>query len=139
MSKITPESLLEYAKESGISTDDITDGFHTFGELYHQRAVLFATILKLKKDDPIFHGWKSKKHSDGKYCFDSDGKWFITGINTPAGMYTYHYETDKYWDMFECEELETAPEWDGHTDKDVDRLLSLISSPIYVPDNTGGI
>ena len=123
------EDLLDMAKLYKINTDDISDGYHTFGELYHQRAVLFATILKLKKDDPIFHGWKSKKHSDGKYCFDSNGEWFITGINTPEGMYTYHYETEKYWDMFDCEELETSPEWDGHTDKDVTRLLSLFTTP----------
>lgn len=131
------EDLLDFAKLHKINTDDITDGYHTFGELYHQRAVLFATILKLKKDDPVFHGWKSKKHSDGKYCFDSNGKWFITGINTPEGMYTYHYETEKYWDMFDCEELETSPEWDGHTDKDVTRLLSLFTTPpkiITIPE-----
>lgn len=35
-----------------------------------------------------------------------------------------HYE-DKDWDLFHCKEIETAPEWDGHTDKDVERVLSL--------------
>lgn len=38
--------------------------------------------------------------------------------------YTYHYE-DKDWDLFRCKEVATAPEWDGHTDKDVERVLSL--------------
>ena len=28
--------------------------------------------------------------------------------------------------MFQCKELEMAKEWDGHTDKDVERLLSLL-------------
>ncbi len=29
------------------------------------------------------------------------------------------------WDLFNCKELDKAPEWDGHTDEDVKRLLSL--------------
>lgn len=40
------------------------------------------------------------------------------------GPYTYHYE-DKDWDLFHCKEVATAPKWDGHTDKDVERVLSL--------------
>ena len=51
---------------------DFSDGFHTFNQLYHQRAVLFATIVNNFKR----HAWKSLKHEDGKYCFDSDGKWY---------------------------------------------------------------
>ena len=99
---------------------EISDGYHTFNQLYHQRAVLFATIVKLNKDK----AWKSFKHSDGKYCFDSNGEWFIVGIDTPQGSYTYHYDK-KYWDIFDCKELQCAKEWDGHTEEDVTRLLSL--------------
>ena len=40
---------------------------------------------------------------------------FIVGIETPDGQATYHYDIEPYWDMFECKELEYAPEWDGHT------------------------
>jgi dUTP pyrophosphatase len=100
---------------------DFSDGFHTFNQLYHQRAILFATIVNNFKR----HAWKSLKHEDGNYCFDSDGKWFVVGVDTPEGSYTYHYETDKYWDMFDCKALETAPHWDGHTEEDVTRLLSI--------------
>ena len=100
---------------------DFSDGFHTFNQLYHQRAILFATIVNNFKR----HAWKSLKHEDGSYCFDSDGKWFVVGVDTPEGSYTYHYETDKYWDIFDCVALETAPHWDGHTEKDVERLLSI--------------
>ena len=31
----------------------------------------------------------------------------------------------KDWDLFECTEIDKGPKWDGHTDKDVTRLLSL--------------
>lgn len=47
------------------------------------------------------------------------GQWSV-----PEGPYTYHYE-EKDWDMFDCRELETAPHWDGHTEKDVLMLMSL--------------
>ena len=67
--------------------------------------------------------WKSLRHEDGELCFDGD--WFIVGIDTPEGSYTYHYEII-FWSMFDCQELERGKYWDGHTDKDVTRLLSLI-------------
>lgn len=38
-----------------------------------------------------------------------------------------HYE-DKDWDLFKCKELDRAKPFDGHTDKDVGRLLSLADS-----------
>lgn len=99
----------------------VSDGYHTFDELYHQRAILFAAIVNAYPDK----AWKSLKHEDGKYCFDKNGDWFIVGIDTPEGSYTYHYETDKYWDIFKCQVLECGKHWDGHTEKDVTRLLSL--------------
>ena len=103
-----------------IDSGEISDGYHTFNELYHQRAILFATIVNQNSD----RAWKSYKHEDGKYCFDKNGEWFIVGIDTPQGSYTYHYEK-KYWDVFKCKELECGKHWDGHTEKDVIRLLSL--------------
>lgn len=106
--------------EKLLKSGDLSDGYHTFNQLYYQRCVLFASLVRLNKDK----SWKSFKHSDGKYCFDSNGEWFIVGIDTPIGSYTYHYEK-KYWDLFECQELECGKEWDGHTEEDVTRLLSL--------------
>ena len=96
----------------------ISDGYHTFDSLYYQRCILFAALVKQNKDK----AWKSRNHEDGEPCFG--GGWFIVGINTPEGQYTYHYE-NKYWVLFNCKELEKAPKWDGHTDIDVTRLLSL--------------
>ena len=97
---------------------ELSDGFHTFNSLYYQRAILFATIVNTYKE----LAWKSKKHEDGQFCFG--GGWFIVGIDTPNGSYTYHYEKE-YWDLFDCKELPKAKHWDGHTDEDVTRLLSL--------------
>lgn len=97
---------------------DLSDGYHTFNSLYEQRLILFAVIVKQNKS----HAWKSLRHENGELCFD--GGWFIVGIDTPEGSYTYHYEVE-YWDLFDCQELPTSKPWDGHTDKDVSRLLSL--------------
>lgn len=88
-------------------TGDTSDGYHTFDELYHHRAVLFSVIVKAFPDK----AWKARKHHDGSMY---DGM-FIVGIETPDGQATYHYDIDPYWDMFDCPEVEFAPEWDGHT------------------------
>lgn len=88
-------------------TGDTSDGYHTFNELYHHRAVLFSVIVNASPD----RAWKSLKHHDGSMY---DGM-FIVGIDTPDGQATYHYDKEPYWDMFACRELERAPEWDGHT------------------------
>ena len=101
---------------------DLSDGYHTFKQLYYQRMILFATLVKQNRDK----AWKSFKHSDGELCFG--GGWFIVGVDTPQGSYTYHYEK-KYWDMFDCKELQCGKEWDGHTEEDVTRLLSLEQEP----------
>ena len=97
---------------------EVSDGYHTFNGLYYQRMVLFAALVKQNKDK----SWKSLRHEDGELCFG--GGWFIVGIDTPSGSYTYHYE-DNFWSMFDCQELPVAKHWDGHTEKDVTRLLSL--------------
>ena len=111
-------SFLNEQMQNVKTIGELSDGYHTFDSLYRQRLYLFAALVKAYKDK----AWKSKRHSAGELCFE--GGWFIVGIDTPEGSYTYHYEL-KDWDLFECKELELAPEWDGHTDKDVTRLLSL--------------
>lgn len=86
---------------------DTSDGYHTFNELYHHRAVLFSVVVKAFPNK----AWKAKKHHDGS-MFEG---MFIVGIETPDGQATYHYDIDPYWDMLRCKEIEFAPEWDGHT------------------------
>ena len=110
-----------YVKIPETGIDDLSDGFHTFRQLYYQRMMLFATIVKQNRDK----AWKSLRHEDGELCFG--GGWFIVGIDTPEGSYTYHYENN-FYSLFDCEELERGKHWDGHTEKDVTRLLLLPSA-----------
>jgi hypothetical protein len=96
-----------------------SDGYHTFNELYHHRAVLFSVIVK----NFATRAWKSKLHADGTMY---EGM-FIVGIETPDGQATYHYDVEPYWDMFRCKEVDRAPEWDGHTpDQAIERIGKLV-------------
>ena len=119
------EAICKVAKVNSIG--EVSDGFHTFNGLYEQRMILFAALVKAYKDK----AWKSYRHENGEYCFG--GGWFIVGIDTPEGSYTYHYE-NKYWGMFDCVELPRAKHWDGHTEADAEtRLMSLKPEPHWIP------
>lgn len=100
-----------------LETGDLSDGYHTFNELYYHRAVLFSIICNQNKDI----SWKSKLHSDNTMY---DGM-FIVGINTPEGQYSYHYDIN-LWSLFDVKELDKAPEYDGHLPKDIERLKSIV-------------
>lgn len=106
MTKMMRDALAMLEAQEPI-TGETSDGYHTFNELYHHRAVLFSVIVANYPD----RAWKSKKHHDGTMY---DGM-FIVGIETPDGQATYHYDIDPYWDMFKCRVLDNAPVWDGHT------------------------
>ena len=109
-------------KIQAADVEKISDGYHTFADLYEQRLILSAALAK---NNP--HAWKSKRHEDGSVPFG--GGWFIMGFDTDEGCYTYHYEL-KDWDLFQCEELDKGKPWDGHTSKDVRRLLSIPAADV---------
>ena len=52
--------IKENKKLKTISTKEISDGHHTFGELYKNRIILFCTLCNLFPNI----SWKSKKHYD---------------------------------------------------------------------------
>ena len=108
------EQLIEL-RDAGISRKQVSDGYHTFDELYYHRMVLFSIICNQNKEI----AWKSKLHDD-KTMFEDN---FIVGVTTKEGQYSYHYHMD-YWDMYDVEELEYAPKYDGHMPKDITRLLT---------------
>lgn len=95
----------------------ISDGSHTFEELYHHRAILFSIICNTYKNQ----SWKSWKHDDGTMFED----YFVVGVTTEQGEYSYHYHKD-YWKYFEVKELTYAPVWDGHKPSDIERLFTLL-------------
>jgi hypothetical protein len=106
-------------------TDEISDGYHTFGELYDHRRALTAVLACAAAS--AGDSWRSKAHhpSDSP-IFEG---YFIVGIVLPTGIITYHYEL-KHWDDFAAvPELEHSPPWDGATSADtVTRCLDLARS-----------
>lgn len=124
---------IKFSKEvdPDFKTGMISDGYHTFDELYKHRIRNYMTVCKLvsdiyasllrTKESPV---WMSEKHSDGSVW---DG-WFILGIfSEPGEQITYHLPTSK-WD--ECKRfakvVDQAPEYDGHTSADVLERLSKL-------------
>lgn len=113
------DKINELIKQEGVDTNLISDGYHTFGELYEHRCRLFIALCH----QMFLEAWKSKKHSDGS---EWDG-WFVAGIH-PTGRsapITYHLPISM-WNDLKVDPVDKAPEWDGHTPADVlERLKKL--------------
>lgn len=117
--------IKKYNKDGIISSKEISDGHHTFRELYRQRLIMFCTICNCFPN----LSWKSRKHFDEENdpMFNGD---FIAGINTPEGIATYHIKLE-YWDLFEIPEIDRAPKYDNYTPDDVmNRIFSLSKTKI---------
>lgn len=101
---------------------EVSDGFHTFNELYDHRCTLFIAFLTL-----LNNAWYSDKHSDGSTW---DG-WFIAGVEIEEGKQITYHLPNKYLKTVEGRlyYLEHAPEWDGHTSSDVlERITTWINN-----------
>jgi hypothetical protein len=129
--KITREiAINSLIKDDNVNTDLISDGYHTFGELYEHRIRLFIALCK---EHAYYHDnketqskvvWCAKKHSDGTEMLG----WFILGMGKEKGQQITYHLPNSYWDEVSqfAYQLNQAPEWDGHTSKDViERLGNL--------------
>lgn len=93
----------------------ISDGYHTFDELYAHRIMLFICLMNCNKSI----SWKSRLNSDGSHW---EG-WFVAGMNLPSGQVTYHI-SDQFWNLLNDIRVLEKGEWDGHTSEDVLRRLN---------------
>lgn len=127
-------------KEETTITENTSDGYHTFKELYEIRkaynVALFnewasQIIVEKKLGGAIveslgkYNIYKSWKHHDGELCFG--GGWFIVVAILPTGQISNHYKAED-WDLFKIREVEKSNvPFDGHTTEDViHRLLTLL-------------
>lgn len=55
-------------------TGKMSDGYHTFDELYDHRIALFLELCRFRRHEV----WYSFRHSDGKLAFG--GKYVVVGI-----------------------------------------------------------
>jgi hypothetical protein len=100
----------------------ISDGYHTFNELYAHRSALMIALMSLLQES-----WWSTQHFDGS-MFPG---YVICGIDLPDGTVTYHLEEKYTEDLIHSGvvQRDKAPEWDGHSSDDVlARLLAFSRS-----------
>ena len=104
---------------------EISDGYHTFNELYEHRHALFLSLMA--SSNRLAYCWMSQIHDDSSAI---DG-WFIAGINLPTGTVSYHLPM-RLWGLAKdtgATVLDKAPKWDGHTPQDVIvRLKALVAN-----------
>lgn len=124
MLDLNPNTFLDRYTEGMI--ENVSDGYHTFKELYDHRIALWIALCKAIHHDPEQRDlliWKSLLHSDAS----SFAGWFVLGItnNFTGEILTYHLPEYK-WEACEFAfELERG-QYDGHTSADVlNRLYKL--------------
>lgn len=98
------------AKTFKIVGEDLSDGYHTFDELYEHRVLLFINLCMQNPDQARI----------GK----TDGEWFVLFLQLPSGQISYHLHT-KYLPLVTRSIVaDLSLEWDGHTSKDVIHRLT---------------
>lgn len=122
----------------------LSDGYHSFDELYKFRkvynAILFNEWGKQESANPRWSAdetgnepthlpkydvHKSWRHNNGELCFG--GGWFVVVAILPKGQITNHYKAED-WELFKIPSVEKAKyEFDGHDATDtLKRLKNII-------------
>ena len=107
------------AKNSGFDISKLSDGYHSFDELYEVRCLLFIALIKAHPEK----SWRASANHDGQKW---EG-WFVCGINPEKGKQVTFHLPEKFWSKLDgIETHEINPYFDGHTSADVlARLDSL--------------
>lgn len=115
------QALVNFGKSQNkdFRENDISDGYHTFAELYEFRMVYNAMLFNEWQATNIYHVHKSWRHEDGEWCFGKRGEWFIVSAMLPTGLISNHYKAE-YWDLFQVKTVPKALfKFDGHNGEDV--------------------
>lgn len=103
--------------EQGIDTGNISDGYHTFNELYEFRKLYNAALFNEWAAIGKYDVHESTRHHDGEEYFG--GGWFIVVALLSGGQISNHYKMAD-WNLFRIPEREkTTYPYDGHTGEDV--------------------
>lgn len=104
----------------------ISDGYHTFDELYEHRIVLWKALCRVmaerhhRSTDLV---WRTRLHSDGS----SFPGWFVLGMGYNAGEQITYHLPDKEWASCDFAlELPQAPEFDNHSPSDVLKRIEAL-------------
>jgi hypothetical protein len=106
-----------------VDTNLVSDGYHTFGELYEHRIVLYIMLAKRAQREGLAV-WCTTKHNNGEVW----PGWMILGIHKEAGRQITYHLADTYWDEVSAfaEVIECSPKYDGHTSADVLARLKML-------------
>ena len=117
--------IKELSDNDIIAENEISDGYHTFNDLYEFRKLYNALLFNEWAKNGEVEVYKSKRHYDGEECFG--GNWFIVIAILPTGQISNHYKL-KDWDLFKIPEYKKSKyEFDGHTPFDVmDRMEKFL-------------
>lgn len=132
-----PETQFPYKADQlmiPIDTKHVSDGHHTFGELYEYRMLYNAMAANMLAKGPQLFDLnvvKSRLHSDGGHPF-GDPNWFIVVMTLPTGQVSNHYRLE-HWDLFgDVPEVHLPPEYDGHNSQEAaKRLFLFLMGPEY--------
>lgn len=128
--------IVALKEEKVIETSNITDKWHTFGDLYNHRMAFTIALcnainllnkahrLIVDKEVLGIYCYKSKRHHNNEKNPMFEGS-FIVVIESPQGQISYHYDLEE-WDKFKIEERYEPNPYDGHTPDDtIIRLINL--------------
>lgn len=122
--KLNGETALTIPSLSGYDSGKVSDGYHTFDELYEFRKLYNAALFNEWSAQGKYQVHKSQRHFDGEICFG--GGWFIVVAILPTGQISNHYCMND-WELFQIPSYQKALfEFDDHTPSDVcERLREL--------------
>ena len=83
--------------KSGASVGELSDGYHSFNELYRFRMLYNAGLFNEWARQGKYDVHRSTHHHEGDECFG--GGWFVVVAQLPTGQISNHYEL-VYWDLF---------------------------------------
>lgn len=119
-------AMIRIGKEQNpnFGENEISDGYHTFNELYEFRKFYNACLFNEWAKQGKYEVHKSIRHYEGEECFG--GGWFIVVAILPTGQISNHYKLQD-WDLFSIPESPKALyPFDGHTPQDVLVRLQLL-------------
>lgn len=123
--KVLTKELNDVIK-NGVITGEISDGYHTFDELYAHRNILWFKLCEMlydingSKGDPCSI-WKTNKDKEGNSI---DG-WFILGYTDDNHKQISYHMPNEFWDSaYFAKVLERNSEFDGHTSAEVLKRLA---------------
>lgn len=101
--------------EEDVDMSQVSDGCHTFEELYTFRKLYNAVLFNEWAKQGKYDVHKSYIHNDGTFV---EG-YFIVVAMLPTGQISNHYKVED-WDLFDIpDEYKAMYEYDNHTSEDV--------------------